>query len=272
MVALSDTPEPLAGAAGGRPPGPIGRDGRFFLFSAIAMTAVIIAGFSFQLAMGRSSFGAPPLVHVHAVVFMGWVVINLTQAAFAATGRLSLHRRLGWVATGWVLLMIVLGCAVTVALVRAGRVPFFFRPAQFLALDPISVFAFAGLTFWAVGWRRRTDWHRRLHFCAMAILLGPAVGRLIPAPFLIPWVWEWTAAICLIPPVIGVVFDLRRDGRVHPAWLWGLAATFAAIALTEAVAYSPAGTALYRAVAAGSPGAAIDPLAFPPPPFGPPPK
>ena len=52
-----------------------GRDGGFFLGGAIAMVLVIVAGFSIQLAMGRSSFSAPPLVHAHAVVFMGWVVI-----------------------------------------------------------------------------------------------------------------------------------------------------------------------------------------------------
>lgn len=247
---------------------PIGRDDRFFLFGAIAMTVVIVAGFGLNAALGRSSFGAPPLVHAHAVVFMGWVVIYLLQTVFAATGRVGLHRRLGWLAAAWMIPMIVLGCAVTVAMVRTGRVPFFFRPLQFLALDPISVFTFAGLTSWAIVLRRRTDWHRRLHFCAMSILLGPAFGRLVPAPFMIPWVWEWTAALCLIPPVIGVLFDLRRDGRVHPAWTAGLAVTLGAIVLTEAVTYSPVGGALYAAVTAGSPGAAIDPLAFAPLPPG----
>ena len=28
--------------------------------------------------------------------------------------------------------------------------------------------------------RRRTDWHRRLMFCGMAILTGPGLGRLLP--------------------------------------------------------------------------------------------
>ena len=41
------------------------------------MTLVLVAGFSVQLALGRSSFAAPPLVHAQAVVFMGWVGIDL---------------------------------------------------------------------------------------------------------------------------------------------------------------------------------------------------
>lgn len=253
-----------------RPSAPIGRDGGFFLGGAIAMTLVLVAGFSVQLAMGRSSFSAPLLVHAHAVVFMGWVGIYLLQNIFAATGRQALHRRLGWIAAVWILPMLVLGCAVTVAIARRGQVPFFFTPLQFLVFDPLSLFTFAGLTVAAIVLRRRTDWHRRLHFCAMAILLGPGFGRLLPMPLLAPWAWEATALACLLFPLAGMVADLRRQGRVHPAWGWGVATTVGFVLLTEAITYSPVGQVLYRAVVAGSPGAAVAPLAFPPPP-GPPP-
>ena len=36
----------------------------------IFMTITIVAGFSFQLAMGRSTFASPVRVHAHAIVFM----------------------------------------------------------------------------------------------------------------------------------------------------------------------------------------------------------
>ena len=39
--------------------------------------------------------------------------------------------------------------------------------------------------------------------------------------------------------------------------------------VTEAITYSPVGTAIYNAVAAGSPGATVGPLHFAPPPAGP---
>lgn len=252
-----------------RAPAPLKRDNGFFLGGAIAMTLVLVAGFSVQLAMGRSSFSSPPLVHAHAVVFMGWVGIYLLQNVFAATGRQGLHRRLGWIAAAWIVPMLVLGCMVTIAIARRGQVPFFFTPLQFLVFDPLSLFTFAGLTVAAILLRRRTDWHRRLHFCAMAILLGPGVGRLLPMPLLAPWAWEATVVVCLLFPLAGMAADLRRDGRVHPAWGAGVAATLAMVVLTEVITYSPAGAALYRAAVAGSPGAAVAPLAFPPPPGGP---
>lgn len=251
-------------------PTPASRDSGFFLGGAIAMTVVIVAGFSVQLALGRSSFASPWYVHAHAVVFMGWVGIFLLQNVFVATDRIALHRRLGWIAAGWVVLMIVLGCVVTVAMLRHGGVPFFFRPLQFLVFDPVTLFAFAGLTWTAVRLRRQTDWHRRLHFCAMALLVGPGFGRLFPMPLLTPWAWEATTIACLLFPAAGMLVDQRRDGRVHPAWFWGGGVLVGTILLIEAITYSPLGTALYAAVTAGSPGAAVAPLDFPPPP-GPPP-
>ena len=80
---------------------PIVGDERFFKRSAILMTAVIIAGFSLQLAMGRSTFASPLRVHAHAILFMGWVGIYLLQNIFIASGRMALHRRLGWIAAVW---------------------------------------------------------------------------------------------------------------------------------------------------------------------------
>lgn len=244
-------------------------DERFFLRAAIAMTVVIVAGFSTQLAMGRSSFASPLLVHAHAFVFMGWVTLYLLQNIFVASGRMTLHRRLGWIGAGWIFAMLGLGIAVTVAMVRRGQVPFFFRPLQFLVFDPMTLFAFVGLTVAAVMLRRRTDWHRRLHYCGMSLLLGPGFGRLLPMPLLAPWAWEATLAASMIFPAVGVVADIRRTGQVHPAWRWGIGTMVAVLLLTEAVTYSPVGNTLYHAVTAGSPGAAVAPLEFPPPPASP---
>ena len=241
-------------------------DARFFMRAAIAMALVIAVGFSLQLAMGRSSFSAPPLVHAHAIVFMGWITLYLLQNIFAATGRMALHRRLGWIGAGWIVAMLVLGCMVTIAMARRGQVPFFFRPLHFLIFDPVALFSFAGLTIAAILLRRRTDWHRRLHFCGTSLLLGPGFGRMLPMPLLEPWAFEATFAALMIFPAAGVLSDIRRSGHVHPAWRWGIAAMIGSLLLTEAITYSPVGAAIYRAVTAGSPGAAVPPLEFAPPP------
>src|SRR4051812_43654245 len=221
---------PRLGFDGGRnmatlanaPLSPAAGDERFFLRAAIVMTLTIVAGFSLQLAMGRSTFNSPPLVHAHAIIFMGWVTIYLLQNILVATGRINLHRRLGWVAAGWMLPMIVLGFGVTLSMVRRGQVPFFFQPLHFLVFDPLSLLTFAALTGSAILLRARTEWHRRLHLCGMAMLMGPGFGRLLPMPLLQPWAWEASFAAGLIFPIVGIMADLRRSGHVHPAWRWGL--------------------------------------------------
>ncbi|RUN76739.1 hypothetical protein EJC47_10140 [Sphingomonas sp. TF3] len=228
------------------------------------MAAIVVAGFSLMIVTGRSSFASPPIVHAHAVVFMGWVVLYVTQNALVARGSIALHRRLGWIGAGWIVAMVVLGTIVTVRLVRLGHAPFFFPPALFLVLNPVTILTFAALTTAAIVRRRQTEWHRRLHFSGMALLLGPAYGRLLPMPFLIPYAYEVDVLAVLILPIVGMVFDLRRTGKVHPAWWWGLAAIIGSTVLSEAITYSPLGTALYRAATAGSPGASVAPLAYPP--------
>ena len=244
-------------------------DERFFLRSAIFMALIIVAGFSFQLAMGRSTFASPVRVHAHAILFMGWVAIYLTQNVLVATGRTGLHRRLGWLAAVWATAMVVSGLLVTVIMVRNGSVPFFFQPLHFLIFDPVTVLTFAGLTAAAILLRRKTEWHRRLHLCGMAMLVAPAFGRLLPLPLLQPWAWEATFALVLLFPLVGALSDIRRSGRAHPAWRWGIATMVASFLITQALTYSPVGIALYEAVTEGSPGARVDPLAFSPPPEGP---
>src|SRR5438445_7096652 len=246
-------------------------DETFFMRCAIIMALTVVAGFSFQHAMGRSTFASPPLVHAHAIVFMGWVTIYLTQNLLIGSGRVDIHRKLGWIALGWLFPMVLLGCLVTLAMLRRGQVPFFFRPLQFLVFDPMTLFTFAGLTLAAVAMRRQTDWHRRLHFCGMSLLLGPAFGRLLPLPLLQPWAWEAAFAATMLFPATGILADLRRRGSVHRAWRYGIGAMLACLVLTEAITYSPVGTALYRVVTAGSAGASVPALQFgsPPPMAGP---
>lgn len=245
---------------------PVVGDERFFLRAAIVMTAIIVTGFSLHLAMGRSTFASPVRVHAHAILFMGWVAIYLLQNIFVATGRIDLHKKLGWIAAVWLVPMVVSGFVVTVAMVRGGTVPFFFQPLQFLIFDPVAILAFAGLTVAAILLRRRTEWHRRLHFCGMTILLAPAFGRLLPLPFLQPWAWEATVAVTMLFPIVGALSDIRRSGRAHPAWHWGIGAILGSVILTQAITYTPVGMAIYGAVAEGSPGASVDPLGFRPMP------
>jgi len=239
-------------------------DDRFFLTMAFVMAGVIIAGFSLNLAMGRSSFSRPPIVHAHAIIFMGWMVIYVLQNWLATQGPIALHRLLGWFAVGWLTMMLYVGPAVTLLNVREGTVPFFFQPLHMLVFDPLSLFGSAALFAAGISQRADTDWHRRLNYCGMALLVAPGIGRLLPMPLLIPWAYQAAFAAVMLFPIIGIIADLRRDGRVHPAWWWGMGAMVVTEAMTDIISFTPIGLALYEAVTAGTPGALVPPLAFPP--------
>jgi hypothetical protein len=246
-----------------------GRDDRFFLTMAIAMALTIVAGFSLQLAAGRSSFAAPALVHLHAIVFFGFVTLTVIQNILVTRGSIALHRRLGWIGAGWASAMVVIGITITATMTRNGTTPFFFLPAYFLVMNSLSILCFGGLLAAAILLRKRTEWHRRLMFCAVAVLTGPAFGRLLPMPLLIPYAgWAVFGAVMLWP-LIGMLADRRRHGAVHPAWAWGAGALVATQLLTAVIPHTPIGIAFYDAVTAGHPGAEVAPLDYPPPPAGP---
>lgn len=243
-------------------PHPARREARFFLTMACVMAAIIVAGFGFNVVTGRSSFGAPPIVHLHAFVFMGWTALYVVQNALIAGGNPALHRRLGWAAVVLIPAMVVLGTVLTVRSLQTSGAPPFFDQNEFLFGNPVGILAFAALAGWGIAWRRRTDWHRRLLFCAMAVLTGPGLGRLLPMPFLIPWAWWVSNLVPMVFPLVGMLADRRRTGSVHPAWLAGLAIMLGALLLGDLLAYSQWGQELTARVVAGTPGAARAPTAF----------
>ena len=230
---------------------------------ATGMAVILVAGFLVQLAMGRSSFSAPAIVHAHGVLFMGWVGIVLTQVWLAGTGNVALHRRIGKLAAVWAVGLLVFGTWVTVATVQTGRTPFFFQPQHFVVANPLTLYAAIGLLVAAYVMRKQTDWHARLQVGSFVLLMGPGFGRLLPMPLLPPYAFEIAAGAALLFPLIGILRDRRTRGRAHPAWLWGAGVLIAALLLSRLIAFSPVGEAIYASVVAGTPQAGSNGLDFP---------
>lgn len=232
------------------------REHRFFLFTAIAMAVLIVAAFSLDLLLARASFGLPWIFHLHAVVFMGWVALYVAQNALATAGPLAWHRRLGWAALAWLPAMVVLAIVMTLVSVRDHGGPPFFGLNEFLFGNVAGILYFAAVSAAGLILRRRTDWHRRLMFCGMASLTGPAFGRLLPIPLMMPWAWVAVALVApSIFPLLGMLAE-RRAGRIHPAWAPGWGGFVLSFLLAEALAVSPLGVAATQAVVAGTAGAA----------------
>jgi len=241
-------------------------EARFFFTMACLMAATIVAGFSFNLITGRSSFGMPWLVHFHAWVMMGWVGLYLTQNFLVFSDNLALHRRLGWLSVIWLPAIAVMGLLITRYSLQQLGGPFFFDQNEFLISNPTMLLLAVGLAGWAVTVRANTGWHRRLMYCSFAILTGPGIGRLMPNPLLEPYAW-WIGAVGtpLLFPIVGMLADKRRYGKVHPAWFCGVGGVIGLQVVADLIAYSPMGIEFTQWFIAGTPGAERTMAAFLPP-------
>jgi hypothetical protein len=241
-------------------------EARFFFSMACVMAATIIGGFAFNLATGRSSFALPWLVHFHAWVMMAWVGLYLTQNFLVFSDNIALHRRLGWLSVVLIPAVLVMGVLITRWTMQSRGGPPFFDQNQFMFSNQLHLVGFAGLAAWAITIRKNTGWHRRLMFCSFAMLTGPGVGRLVPAPYLIPYAWYLTALLpAVLFPTIGILADRRRYGRAHPAWFWGIGTVIAIQIVADSLAYSDWGIAFTEQFLAGTPGAERPMEAFFPP-------
>lgn len=240
---------------------------RFFTIMAFVMSWIIIAGFSLNLAMGRSSFDVPLPYHIHGLIFMGWIGLYLAQHVTVSSGNRALHIRLGKLAYVWIPAMVVAGCTIIVVSAQRNGGPFFFAQNEFFVSNTAALLTFGGLGLWALRQRRYTGWHRRLMLVAMSILTGPGFGRLLPMPLLIPNAWTIAFLATLVFPVIAMIVDKRQNGRVHPAYWWGMGIAVVSFVASMLLAYSPAGYALTEWVITGTPGAERPMEAFLPPGF-----
>lgn len=240
---------------------------RLYTIMAWIMSLVIVAGFSLNLAMGRSSFAVPAAYHVHGVIFMSWIGLYLAQHMTMASGAIDLHRKLGRLAWLLVPAMVVAGSVVMVVVARRTGGPFFFNASEFLISNLATWWCFAGLALWSLSRRRYIGWHRRLMLCAMAILTGPGLGRLLPLPLMIPNAWVITVSLTFLWPIAGMIADMRRDGRVHPAYYWGTGIYLGVFLASMLLAFSPPGYAITEWVIEGTPGAERPMEAFLPPGF-----
>lgn len=220
---------------------------RFYLIMSLVMAAVIVGGFSRTVPDDfAASPGLPLLLHVHGAVFTLWVFLFVAQPAFVARGSLQLHRKLGWVGASLASAMVVMGLAATAFAVRYHFVPSFFPPPVFLVMNTLGILVFGGLVAAGVRLRRQAEWHKRLMLCATVSILGPGLGRLLPMGSfgaLAPLVMFCVIALFAFA---GPILDLFTLRRIHPAYLWGVAAILVSEVAIGPLAFTPPTAALLR--------------------------
>ena len=232
-------------------------DRRFFIGMALAAFTVVLLGFGssyyFWPLTKATHFPAgqpisrsvPAIVHLHAALFSGWIVLFVAQVGLVAAGRVATHRRLGLAGAAALPLLLVTGLATAIRGAQDG-----WNPARGAYPDALA-FMFVGIADLAVfgtlaaaglALRRRPGLHKRLLLLAtIGGLMWPAITRLPVVAGRFPLMFGLLAALVLAP----AARDLWTAARERWLTLAVALAILATFPLRLNIARSPA----WRAIA-----------------------
>jgi hypothetical protein len=191
----------------------------FFFWMTVVMCFFVFGGFgmhSFLPALRGNFPPAPPIVHLHGVAFVAWMILLLVQSALVSAGNVKLHRTLGtWgIAQGTATILVGL----MMQLVASGRGFAAGRPAgtDGLYLGLLAFLGFAVMFALAIRNRTRPDIHRPMILFAMLPVIPPGVNRFwanalglddpVPTFWLYLTLWSMAAAI--------LAHQWRRTGTI----------------------------------------------------------
>lgn len=206
---------------------------KFYIALAVLMTLLVIVGFwpSYYGPLTRGAARAPAILHVHGVVFIGWMALLIVQATLAARGRIRAHRALGKIGIGYGVVLWIVGLIVSfvapVLHVNAGEWTID-EAAAFLPIPFGDMVLFGSFFAAAVAYRQKPEIHKRLMLLATIAIVFAAAFRLqaagVPRPAAI--------AVWYSPLVLAMAYDVWKRGRVHPVyWIGAAAMAFALLRL-----------------------------------------
>lgn len=220
----------------------------FYVALVLVLIGMVGLGFRpYYAAVARGAAEAHWLIHLHALVFSGWLLLLLAQVVLAFRRRVALHRRLGrfGIAYGGVLAAfgLVVAFLAPALSVSSGR-DTLDEAAAFLLLPLGDMLLFIAFFVAAVAWRHRPELHKRLMVLAAVVLVYPAVARFAHAagPLVVLLAW-------LLPLVAAMAHDYATRRRVAPVYLFGLAvlvAGFGRLWLMDSEAWLAVGRPMLR--------------------------
>jgi hypothetical protein len=235
--------------------------GYFYFYMAASCVAVAFLGFAptYWMPVVQGTFRANPIVHIHGLTFFAWTLFFAFQTWLAASGRLARHRAVGLIGISFATLVTVLGTLVAINMMRNAAAIGQAEAGFAFALVPLSgILLFAVLVAFAIGNVRRPEWHKRLMLVATISLLEAAIARWFfvflapagpPGPPLVEATFQ-PAVVTVGLLLVGIAYDWRLRGRVHPAYLVGTGAYIALKLVELPLSATPAWHTVARGVLA----------------------
>lgn len=174
------------------------------------------------------NFNYPVLTHVHALAFIGWLVLLTVQTALIRSHNVRLHRRLGLAAAFMVPLMVVLGLTASVSMFRRLYAPDFLPLT--LSMRIADMVSFGGAAVAGLALRKNPSAHKRLMLLATFCLSAAGFGRWwgdwmrerFGTGFLGRWSFDYPGVLMFILLLAG--YDLATRGRFNRPYMVAAAA------------------------------------------------
>jgi hypothetical protein len=203
-------------------------DDVFFPAMALMILGVVVVGFwPSYVGAGMVMAKLPsPVVHIHAAIFVSWIVLLVAQNFLVAARRIKWHIALGVLGVVLPPLMVVFGVMTTFEFVRRQAPDVLPRLIVVGDFEQLSLFVI--LVAWAMVKRRSPAAHKRLMTLGTLAIMGPAINRF---PFPDRFALLGTILIYLGLPLLVVAYDVWSLRRVHRTTVVGTAA-IVVVALT----------------------------------------
>lgn len=227
----------------------------FYTAISVLMAIFVVIGFwpSYFGKMAAGTLKLPWAMHIHAVVFSGWMVLFLTQASLILRRKTRTHRRLGRYGIAYGYLVLFMGLVATFFAptlhVRAGEWSVD-EAASFLLLPIGDMVLFGTLFTAAILYRNRPEVHKRLILLATVAILFAPVARMMGVFGRAALALTW-----LSPALLAMGYDLWTRRRVHPAYLAGMAVLlvgFSRVFIMHSEGWLRIGRAIIHALAPGA--------------------
>ena len=224
----------------------------YVVWMAIVWIA-ILGGFGLDLKRYLGETPPPPsILHIHAAVYVVWLILVSVQIFLVQTGDIRLHMRLGWATAIFSAAMVPLGLAAAMV-DQARQVGHPDYAPQFLALEFEEMFGFSTCIIAGLLSRRNLAEHKRwMILSAVAIsdagfarmwLMG--INHTFPGPF--GWWLEYFWGITLML-IAMLAWDWFRYKRVMRSVAWGAAVLWGGEITVTILNFNPAWKSLMDAL------------------------
>jgi len=222
-------------------------DRNFFMILVGLVWLVMLAGFGYDATVHIAKHGLDyaPIVHIHAAVFVGWLVLLTVQLFLIRKGDYRTHMRLGWLALALVPMMMTLGPAAAIHVDRVNYATLDPTTPSFMGTQFTNVIGSSALILCGVLMRKHPAAHKRLMLMGTIALTEPGFGRLIEDPLyrvfhdgFWPYLFEtYVGSWGLM--ILFAAYDLTTRKRLHPVFVAAVAWCLCNEALASWLYYEP---------------------------------